>query len=115
MNCFTMMGQTLSAIYYDYTLCDKTINTYNFKYGTTVHARNLIEAKNIMKYTFSNFKGEFWANEIDDELWQVQYCNADLPSLYITVIANTGNIAAYNGYSILEKDMKEMEVIVTHE
>jgi len=111
MNCFSLMGQALNCMYNDYTLSDKSINIFTFINGTTVHARTLSEAKNIMSYTFSNFKGEYWANEVEENIWEVQYTPVDIPSLYITVEADGGNSAAYNGYAILEKDLKEMKLI----
>lgn len=111
MNCFSMIGNAISNIYYGYSLNDKNIHTFHFIYGTTVHASDLNQAKSIMKFTHSNFAGNYWANQIDDELWEVQYCDADMPSLYVTVNAETGKDAAYSGYSSLEKDMNEMQLI----
>lgn len=111
MNCFSLMGQALSCMYNEYTLSDKTINTFSFMNGTTVHARSLSEAKSIMSNTFSNFKGQFWANEVEENIWIVQYSPVDLPALYITIEAYGGDSAAYNGYANLEKDLKEMILI----
>ena len=111
MNCFSLMGQALTCMYNDYALSDKTISTFNFINGTTVHARTLSEAKNIMNNTLNNFKGEFWANEIEENIWEVQYTPVDLPSLYVTIEAHDGKTAAYNGYSNLERDIKNMILI----
>lgn len=109
-NC---MNSIITAINSD-SNSEKQIITYKFRHGTTVHAPNLNEAKNIMKYTIRRFdktRGQYWANELHDEVWHVQYSTADIPLLYSIIRATSGNAAAYIGYANLHLDMKEMDLI----
>jgi hypothetical protein len=111
INCFSLMKKSLSKLYLEYALNDKSVAKFNFKNGTTVHANDLDDAILIMKKIIKNYNGEFWANEIADNLWEVQFSKADLPQLYVTVHSFTGNQAATIALKHLNNDIDSLDIL----
>ena len=63
-----------------------------------------------MKYTYNNTK-YFWASELMEGLWDVQFTLDSFPDLYITANASTGMTAAFIAKQNLYYDMKEKKII----
>jgi hypothetical protein len=95
----------------EYSLNDKSVAQFNFKNGTSVHAKSFENAKEIIKKNIVNYNGKYWSNEIMDGVWEVQYTHADLPELYVTINASNGKDAAFKAYQKMTADFDSPDIL----
>jgi hypothetical protein len=110
LDCFAVMKNAL-AFQFDYSLHDKGTAAFHFKNGTIVHAKNIGIAKELMQKTLNDYNGDYWATEVEDNIWEVQYSMAAFSAVYVTIYSYSAKESAMNGLKIIENDIKTMEVI----
>jgi len=96
----------------DLSISPQTPVLYNYYFlnGSVVTATNEKICYDIMLYTYNNTK-YFWASELMEGLWDVQFSPEIFPDVYITASANTGMTAAFIAKQNLYYDMTEKNII----
>ena len=93
-------------------ICDKKKEKkWYFKNGTVVSAENITSAELKIINTCLNTSRIFYSSEIDDELWEVQFCNNIFPDVFVTVKAKNGKIAADYAICLLRQDRDNLELV----
>ena len=110
LDCFTVMRNAL-AFQFDYSLHDKGTAAFHFKNGTIVHAKNIGTAKDLMQKTLNDYNGDYWATEVEDNIWEVQYSMAAFSAVYVTTSSYSAKESAMNGLKIIQEDINTMEII----
>jgi hypothetical protein len=117
IDCFNIMKKAFYdhihplKHFIEYSLNDKSVAQFNFKNGTSVHATSFENAKEIIKKNIVNYNGKYWSNEIMDGVWEVQYTQADLPELYVTINASNGKDAALKAYQQMKVDFDSPDIL----
>lgn len=111
MNCFSVMKKTLSTFKFEYSLHDKETAAFYFSNGTIVHAKNLENAKYLMQQTLNTTNGNYWASELENNLWEVQYSPAAFSAVSIIVSASSGHEASKIGFKSMLNDCIKLEII----
>ena len=110
LDCFTVMKQSFSVNQFEYLLNDKETASFHFSNGTIVHAKDLENAKELMKNTLNNYNGKYWATEIDNNTWEVQYSLAALSAVYVKIDAPSAQEASMKALKSITNDLNALEL-----
>ena len=111
MSCFSVMKHSLSSFKFEYSLHDKEIAAFYFSNGTIVHAKDLENAKTLMQQTLKSYNGNYWASEMENNLWEVQYSQAAFSAVYVIVSASSGYDASKIALKSILNDFNTLEII----
>jgi hypothetical protein len=107
------MSHAIQNIYDEYLPSDKSITGYHFSNGSIVHSYSLSHVRELLENTLKNYslKQEFWASEVEDGIWEVQFTRARFAKVVITAIGNNGSEAVHNAISNIFEDLNEFTII----
>lgn len=96
------------------TICNIFSNQNKLKWvfsnGTVVVASNIKNAQTIIAKILNN-TNNYYAYNLNDDLWNVQFTNEIFPILYVNVEAINGEKAYIKAIESLKKDLNTLDVI----
>ena len=86
---------------------------WKFKNGTVVVASSIPNAKNVMIHILKKYSNNynFYAYNLVDNEWNIQFTNEVFPCLYVNVESLTCEKAVLKATESIKKDINELEVL----
>lgn len=114
---YFMKQLNLDDIYNKEDSINNIVNTENienkvkwvFKYGTVVFASNIANAKILINKILKN-TDNYYAFNLVDNIWNIQFTNDIFPLVYVKVESTTGEKAVIKAIESMKKDVISLEI-----